>query len=347
MTATLLLSAGVAAIAAGGMARLLISPRWHSVVLDHPNARSLHDTPTPRTGGLAILVGLTCGIVLAAALHGMAPWLWPPATALLVTASVSFIDDRGGLSAAVRLLLQLGTAAALVVGAGLAVDTWSLPALGTVQFGVAAPAITVVAIVWMMNLYNFMDGLDGLAGGMAVSGFGVLAIGGYSAGDVLYASVAAAIAGAALGYLRYNLPPARLFMGDVGSVSLGLAAAALAIQGVHEHFFDGWVPLLAFSPFIVDATVTVAYRATRGERVWRAHREHCYQRLVLAGWSRKGVLRCEYALMAISAVVSLTYARVGEQGRAVLLSGAVGFYALLYCIVAFEMRRSGAVPRSR
>jgi UDP-N-acetylmuramyl pentapeptide phosphotransferase/UDP-N-acetylglucosamine-1-phosphate transferase len=132
-------------------------------------------------------------------------------------------------------------------------------------------------------------------------------------------------------------------MGDVGSVSLGFVAAALAVMGVHDGLFDLWVPLLIFSPFVADATVTLVRRLLRGEKVWRAHREHYYQRLVLAGWGHRRTVLAEYLLMAVCGMAAVMYGHVGELWRLAILLGWVGAYLVLAWGVHYVERQGRGV----
>lgn len=256
-------------------------------LLDRPNTRSLHERATPRLGGVGILAGI-------AVVCGLGPTALPGAvwTALLGVALVSLMDDALGLSALVRLLVHLA-AAGLVVQGLLPTAPW--PVL----------AAAALATAWAMNLYNFMDGSDGLAGGQAVFGFGALAMAAWWTGDLSLAVAALAAAGAAGGFLVFNLPPARLFMGDAGSVSLGFWAAALGVAGVARGAWSPWFPVLAFLPFVLDATATLLDRLRRLQPVWQAHRDHAYQRLNLGGLGHRKTAGLYYGLMAVSAAVAL------------------------------------------
>jgi UDP-N-acetylmuramyl pentapeptide phosphotransferase/UDP-N-acetylglucosamine-1-phosphate transferase len=245
--------------------------------VDVPNERSLHSEPIPRSGGLGILAGM-----LVSWLGGLPPWPW--LLALLTLGLVSFLDDRLSLAPAVRLVVQLLAAAAVVL-----MTYWPTAILFAV--------LAVLAIVWMTNLYNFMDGANGLAGGMAMFGFSAYAVMAFVAGDSGLAVWAAGVAGAAAGFLFFNFDPAKVFMGDVGSVPLGFLAAAMGLEGIHRELWPLWFPVLVFSPFIADATVTLFKRALRREKVWRAHREHYYQRLVRSGWSHRSLALHAYGLM--------------------------------------------------
>jgi UDP-N-acetylmuramyl pentapeptide phosphotransferase/UDP-N-acetylglucosamine-1-phosphate transferase len=284
--------------------------RWAARLADHPNERSLHTRPTPRLGGLAIMVAaLPVAAFLAPALASA----WALAACL---ALVSLADDFRSLPIAVRLPAHF-TAAAIV-----------LVVLAPPAFPLAAVGLCVLAIAWMTNLYNFMDGADGLAGGMSVIGFAAYALAAHAGGAMGLALGSAALASAALGFLVLNFPPARVFMGDAGSIPLGFLAAALGLQGLWAGAWPAWFPVLVFSPFIVDASVTIARRLARGERVWIAHRQHAYQRLVLSGWSARRLALAAYGVM-LGASASALAARAGSEAtRYAILVVWCGLYAV-------------------
>lgn len=311
-------------------------------MMDEPNARSLHAGVIPRTGGLALLFGILVALAIALALGAWAesgespgaraeadawPWLL---AALLPVALVSLLDDRGGVRPRYRFLAHL-TAGGVLYAGGLGWTHLELPGLTLALDPVFAVPLTLLLVVWMTNLYNFMDGMDGLAGGMAVFGFGALAVLGWRAGDPSFALAGASIAAAAAGFLTANVPPARLFLGDLGSTSLGLLAVSLALLGNARGLFPLWVAGLVFSPFILDATVTLIRRGLRGERLWEAHRSHHYQRLVLAGWSQRRVMVRAWILMAACAVCAILAPRLPIADQWLLLAawgaiyGAIGY----------------------
>jgi len=265
--------------------RLLIGP-FARFALDQPNERSLHEQPVPRTGGIAVLAGTASAMVFLKGAY------WLPLALALVLAAVSLVDDLRDMPTPVRLVAHL-TAAAVLVGSAL----WPGHPLGVV--------LLVIAIAWITNLYNFMDGSDGLAGGMAVIGFGTYALAAFLAGDALLAMLCTAIAAAAAAFLTHNFPPARIFLGDVGSIPLGFLAGALGVLGWHGGLWPLWFPALVFGPFIGDATLTLVRRLLRGERVWQAHREHYYQRLVRMGFGHRGTALIAYAVMAACGAVAL------------------------------------------
>lgn len=162
-----------------------------------------------------------------------------------------------------------------------------------------------VLLVWFMNLFNFMDGMDGLAGLMTATGAACLAVAGLIQGDTAYALQLFVIVAVVGGFLFHNWPPARLFMGDAGSVGLGFLLGAMSLYGISRNVFGWPVPVLAFLPFVADATVTLIGRMCRGHRPWEAHREHLYQRLVLAGWPVRKVLVIEFLLMLVCQLAAL------------------------------------------
>jgi UDP-N-acetylmuramyl pentapeptide phosphotransferase/UDP-N-acetylglucosamine-1-phosphate transferase len=265
--------------------RLLIGP-FARFALDQPNERSLHEQPVPRTGGLAVLAGVAASVFF---LHGA---YWLPLVLGLVLAGVSLLDDLHGTPTAVRLVAH-ATAAAVLVG-HLA---WPMDPV--------AALLLVLAVTWITNLYNFMDGSDGLAGGMAVIGFGVYAWAAHVAGSAWLSTFCVALAASAAAFLTHNFPPARIFLGDVGSIPLGFLAAALGIVGWHEQLWPLWFPVLVFGPFIGDATVTLFRRLFKGERVWQAHREHYYQRLVRMGFGHRGTAIVGYLVMLACGAMAL------------------------------------------
>ncbi len=297
-------------------------------LVDLPNERSLHHTPTPRGGGLGLLGGVAVGGLMTGALGlGSGPWVsLALGTALL--AGVGLWDDRFGMHPLWRLLVH-GIAAAGLVAAGLALQELSLPGLGWQPVAPVTVVLSILFVVWMINLYNFMDGMDGFAGGMAVFGFITLGLLGLRAGHPGIGGGGLLVAAAALGFLRYNFPPARIFLGDAGSASLGFLAAGFGLWAERDGVCPLWVTVLAFSPFVVDATVTLGRRLWRGEAIWRAHRSHYYQRLVLCGWGHRRTVLAEYALMlacGISAWQAVTLSPVGQWG---LIGAWVAAYGVL------------------
>ncbi|MCB1792886.1 MAG: glycosyltransferase family 4 protein [Candidatus Competibacteraceae bacterium] len=308
--------------------------------IDHPNARSLHEQPTPRTGGLAVLAGIMIGILLIMFKNTGLPvhTLGFISIGLIPLALVSFQDDRTGVAARWRILIHL-LAGVSLLAAGLTPERLSLPGWILSLPGWIAVPLTLLFVVWMINLYNFMDGMDGFASGMAVIGFSTLA--GLSWSDAGFATFCLTIAAASAGFLVHNFPPAKIFLGDTGSITLGFLAAACGLWGARASLFPFWVTLLVFSPFIMDATVTLLLRLLRGEKVWEAHRSHYYQRLVLLGWGHRRTVLAEYALMlacAGSALLAVRLPPVGQISLAMAWGLIYGF--LMWGVGRLERRHA-------
>ncbi|MDT3705253.1 MAG: glycosyltransferase family 4 protein [Thiobacillus sp.] len=295
--------------------------------MDHPNERSLHAMPTPRIGGL----GIMAGVLVAAgwlAWAGLLQTILPVVVAAFALAAISLLDDVRGLPVVLRFLAHFVAAAGCLLALGL--TGWTLVA-GT------------LAVVWMTNLYNFMDGSDGLAGGMAAIGFGALALAAWLGDASELALFSAAIAAAALAFLHFNFPPARVFMGDAGSIPLGFLAASLGILGARQGIWSWLFPLLVFSPFIVDASVTLARRGLRGEKIWQAHRSHYYQRVVLLGASHRELALAAYALMLAMAVLAFTLRSFPQHSAWVLILSSTT-YLLIFLAIDRRWRQSRNEP---
>jgi UDP-N-acetylmuramyl pentapeptide phosphotransferase/UDP-N-acetylglucosamine-1-phosphate transferase len=190
--------------------------------------------------------------------------------------------------------------------------------------------------MWMTNLYNFMDGSDGLAGGMALCGFGCYGTGAWLNGNEAFALLNFAVASAALGFLFFNLHPAKVFMGDAGSIPLGFLAAAFGVLGWQQNYWPFWFPMLVFSPFVADATITLFKRALRGEKLSQAHRNHYYQRLVKMGWGHRNTALAEYVLMLIASASALWGINLDTRGEIGLL---IGWCAIYLCLMMWIDRR--------
>lgn len=216
---------------------------------------------------------------------------WPWWIAFCLIVAVSAADDLRSLHAFFRFGAHL--IAAALFAFTLPAENWWLPLLWILSIG------------WMCNLYNFMDGSDGLAGGMGLIGFSAYAAASFIAGNSQLAMLNLVIAFACAGFLFYNFHPAKIFMGDAGSVSLGFLAATFGLIGWQQGDWSWWFPMLVFSPFIVDASLTLGRRLISGVRVWEAHRDHYYQRLVQLGFGHRRTALMEYSLMLASSLSAL------------------------------------------
>jgi len=280
-------------------------------LLDRPNERSLHQHPVPRIGGLAIMLGIS-----SAWLTAKNTQVLPLLTLIAPLIAISVLDDFKGVAPLWRLIVQL--AVAVLALASMAQGAW--------PWGAYVGAL--IMLVWGANLYNFMDGSDGLAGGMALFGFGGYALAAAFAGNFEFAALTGAVAAAALAFLVFNFYPARVFMGDAGSVPLGFLAALFGIAGIRAELWPIWFPFLVFSPFVIDATVTLVKRARRGETLWKAHRDHYYQRLVRMGLGHRGTALVSYVAMLISTLTALLARDAASSTQWMAVSLIVLAYAL-------------------
>jgi UDP-N-acetylmuramyl pentapeptide phosphotransferase/UDP-N-acetylglucosamine-1-phosphate transferase len=264
----------------------------HKRLIDTPGRRRSHTIPTPRGGGIGIVVAALGGLALMAMMAGDGS---DPAAgfaliaAIVVVGAVGWIDDHGGLAPGWRLLAH-GCAAVLL---GLPALGLALADLGTnplMPWIVLAWMVFAIAIVASINLHNFMDGIDGLLALQALFVFGVLGWVCHAAGRSGEAQAMGLLAAATLGFIPFNFPQARIFMGDVGSGVLGLLIAVAVFWQLAAVPGHRWAGFIAGSAFLVDSTLTLASRVVSGRRWYSAHREHLYQWLVRAGLSHVQVV---------------------------------------------------------
>jgi len=302
--------------------RALIPLLRRAAVLDHPNERSLHSAPTPRGGGIALVAAILLAWLALIAAGAVAPRLSVVLFGAALLAAISWIDDVRGMSPAPRLLAQLvavGLGMTALMPAGPVFQGWLMPGLDAVAAG--------LLWLWFVNLFNFMDGIDGLAGSEAtVIALGLVLFAGFGVGsDPGLAALAATAAAAAFGFLVWNWAPARIFLGDVGSVPLGYLLGFLLLGVAASGHWK--VALILPLYFLADATLTLARRLARGERVWRAHREHFYQRAVQRGLGHSAVVR---RVIAANLVLILCgWAAENGWGIAALAAAAMVVAALL------------------
>jgi UDP-N-acetylmuramyl pentapeptide phosphotransferase/UDP-N-acetylglucosamine-1-phosphate transferase len=307
-------------------------------IVDQPGRlNSMHTQPIPRIGG-AILIAI---VLVAASFSGITTALPTLLAAAFFLALISIIDDIIGLTAWLRLTAHLLAATFICLFFFTKSNDLHLLAHADSLATIVSVLITIALILlitWATNLFNFMDGADGLAGGMALFGFGTYAIAAiemlaFPTAATPIANLSAIISGAALGFLFFNFSPAKVFMGDAGSISLGFLAATLGIHGISVGLWQWWFPLLVFSPFIVDATVTLLKRIVRREKIWVAHRQHYYHRLILSGWNHRRVAISYYGLM-VSCALSALAAR-----KAVFPAPMLAFWVVIYGLLLAFLRR--------
>jgi UDP-GlcNAc:undecaprenyl-phosphate GlcNAc-1-phosphate transferase len=289
--------------------------------LDVPGSRSSHTRPTARGGGVGFALALCLLLLSFSARQG-----WPRAEFALfavaagLVAAVGLWADFRDPPAHWRLLLEL-VAAGLVLAAGMGIQQFRLPWGQSVTLWWAAAPLTLLWVVGATNLFNFIDGADGLAAGLAVVYSSGIAAVSFATGHPGEGVVALTVVAGCLGFLRFNFPPARVFMGDVGSLTLGFVFSVLAIRlsmagrlHVPLVFF-----LILYSSFLFDTSYTILRRALRGERFWLAHRTHLYERLLLIGWSHPQVTLFYVGLGLVSLALAFGYLRSGAVVKTVIV----------------------------
>lgn len=312
--------------------------RWaeRREIFDVPNERSSHTRPTPRGGGLAIVVVTLAGWLIFDR-TSLDYWpLWPYVCGALLIAAISWLDDLRTVPTLIRFAVH-GLAAALAI---LSFGYWhatSIPLFNQLSLGWLGWPLTFLWIVGLTNAYNFMDGIDGIAGTQAV----VVGIGwsllGYVAGQPHLMTLSLMLTGACLGFLWHNWPPARIFMGDVGSAFLGYTFAVLPLMTAHVPHADSRLALigaLLLWPFIFDSVFTFIRRALRGENVFAAHRSHLYQRLVISGRTHLFVTTLYGALALVGVALALAWWRgwAGSQAAIMVLLPLLCLSLWLYVV---------------
>jgi UDP-N-acetylmuramyl pentapeptide phosphotransferase/UDP-N-acetylglucosamine-1-phosphate transferase len=286
--------------------------------LDIPNQRSLHAVSVPRSGGMAIIIGSWLG------------WSFlPNFPRLLFFCSLgllclSWLDDKYHLPVFPRLIVQ-----ALVIAFFLSSTTSSSLPLSILLF----------ALIWITNLYNFMDGSDGLAGGMTIIGFGAYALAAGLAGNPTFSMLNLCIAMGAIPFLVLNFHPAKIFMGDVGSIPLGFLAGALGFTGWQQGIWPLWYPLLVFAPFIADTSITLLKRIVARQKFWLPHRGHYYQRFLVMGAGHRNTFFVEFMLMMAGGCSAVAGLFLPESVQYLLLMSWVVIYIFLAMAVDRRWKR--------
>lgn len=294
-----------------------------SGMVDHPGERHSHVIVTPRGGGIGIIVALLIASPLLIG-NGDETWARCILPGFLVLALLGWWDDHAPLSARLRFFVQL-TVSIYLVACTVNID-W--------MQGAGSFILAVLFLVWMTNLFNFMDGSNGMAGLQAVFGGLVLFCLFDAAGQQNLAIAAACIAASCAGFLPWNLGNARVFMGDVGSISLGFVFGALLVTGVWNQAFSLPVALLVMLVFITDSTLTLIGRVLKREQWYNAHKQHLYQRLIARGWTHSRVAllyqAVNLALVVPGIVVAVRYPALAWVVATILfLAFAIAWYLLI------------------
>lgn len=318
----------LALILAGTLLGLLLTPVVTSAsmslgLVDAPGGRKVHLTAVPRVGGLAIASAATLALLLVVwslPLVGMTPPdflpLWPVIAGAALVFAVGLVDDFTTLAAATKLAVQ-AVAAGIVMGSGLLIERLTIGG-ATVQLGVLAYPVTLAWIVGLTNAFNLIDGIDGLATGVAVIAGATCAAILIWRGHAAEAMLLAALVGAALGFLVYNFAPASIFLGDGGSLLFGFILATTAITGWQKGAtaLAAGVPLLIFALPLIDTLSALVRRAARGSggnptlagvlvRIAEPDREHIHHRLMALGWTPRQIVIVLYTLTLLLSVIAL------------------------------------------
>lgn len=339
--------AGLLALVSGACVRAMIA--WP--ILDHPDARKAHLHPTPKGGGVGIVVAFLLGMAVLFQTAAFARLADVQFLGVIVAASaialVALLDDMRDFRFIVKLAAQAG-AALVAVGSGLVLDRLSLPGLGMVDIGIVGVALTLFWIVACTNAVNFMDGLDGLVGGSLFLACAILALIAAEEGGLFVYACALILAAGLAGFIPFNLHPARIFMGDVGSQFLGFVVAVLAVASAR---FDAQqlsfliVPLLLFG-LLFDTGFTLIRRASMGERVSAPHRSHLYQMAQRSGISVRQVALVHWGFVAFHGALIALFLRLLPEAKPLVVLPAIIVQLAWLGYVARRVRAAGVSWRS-
>jgi UDP-GlcNAc:undecaprenyl-phosphate GlcNAc-1-phosphate transferase len=340
----------IASFAVAAVLCLLLTPlaariAWRLGLVDHPGGRRLHVADVPLGGGLALLVSIVVPVALIAPRLGSRYW------AILIAAGacvvLGLLDDRFQLGPAVKLVGEIAIAT-IPVAAGITINHFTAPLLDPVTLGWFAYPVTVIWIVALMNVVNFIDGMDGLAAGFGVIAGSTFAILSLSLGRGVPAVVAAALAGACLGFLRFNFHPARVFMGDAGALTIGFLLAAISVQGVLKTTAAVAVafPLLVLFVPLLDTSFVVLKRLKYRRPVWQADENHLHHRFRDVGFGQRRAALLLYLWCSLLAAFALAvrFVHYRPHGHwhlgATLFLGAFALLALactVYVVYVLEI----------
>jgi len=310
-------------------------------VIDLPNERSSHTVPTPRGGGLVIVVST---LIVALVSMVLAKNWQQGIVFVLVGSGVAWIgwqDDVKSLSPKIRFLFQAIAAMLTVVGLGY-FDAITIPLFGELKMGIVGIPITILWIIGLINAYNFMDGIDGISGSVALTAalgwMLFLGVTGNFSSPVFW--IALAIAATNLGFLGHNWPPARIFIGDVASTFLGFCFAVLpllTIKQIEDSFLLGVIVMWAY---ILDTAITFLRRLIKGEHVFSAHRTHIYQRLVISGYQVSSITSLYLLFTSLGVILAYAWIQKLAFAPAAIIIGLPVLWILLIGFTKLRERNS-------
>jgi UDP-GlcNAc:undecaprenyl-phosphate/decaprenyl-phosphate GlcNAc-1-phosphate transferase len=308
-----------------------------------PRGRSIHSRPTPELGGLAILAGFLIPVIY------YLPSFDKQAKALIVgailIAFLGALDDIVDLNAAVKLVGQ-AACAVIPVAAGLTIDHITLPFVGVGDLGPAQYPVTVLWFVALANTINFTDGMDGLAAGVSGIGLTTFAILAATLDRATPAILAASLAGAAIGFLAHNFHPARVFMGDAGSLLLGFVIAGVAVSGVMKSAAAVAIglPLIVLAIPILDTSFVILKRLKHGMPVYSADKSHFHHRFFTIGWSQRRTVLALYSWCILMSAVAIVVSTRSGGAIGISISLSIAFIAGVYLVYLLEILKWGGTP---
>jgi UDP-N-acetylmuramyl pentapeptide phosphotransferase/UDP-N-acetylglucosamine-1-phosphate transferase len=314
-------------------------------ITDVPTQRSSHSIPTPRGGGLGFVITSFIAFILYFAWEGLltSGTYLTLLISIAAVASLGWFDDRNDLSQTLRLIIQVIASAIVIFFVGR-FDTFMLPFISEFSLGFVGPFLGIIWITGATNIYNFMDGLDGIATSQALSA---------SAGWMIFAllwnepvllTINLIVFATVFVFLIYNWAPAKIFMGDVGSLFLGFFFAvmpflAASISSEHSIASTLWIGVLLLWPFLFDSSSTLVRRFRNGENIFEAHRSHLYQRLNIAGWSHSKISTLYLAFSLICLIFALLFFHESDMVQMVLLVLLTGL-SLLYATIVHRVEKT-------
>ncbi|MDZ7720283.1 MAG: glycosyltransferase family 4 protein [Balneolaceae bacterium] len=282
-------------------------------ITDVPTKRSSHSTPTPRGGGIGFVLTSIIAFVLYFAWQGLltsSAYLSLIATTIVISL-LGWFDDRINLSQSIRLVTQVAAASLILFFVGT-LDSFSLPYVSEFSLGIFSPFLGILWITGVTNIYNFMDGVDGIATAQALTASGGWMIFAFFWGEPTLFTLNLIVFATVLVFLIYNWAPAKIFMGDVGSLFLGFFFAVMPFvaASVSKEITIAtslWIGALLLWPFLFDSSSTLVRRMIKGENIFKPHRSHLYQRLNIAGWPHSKISTLYLAFALICLMISLLY----------------------------------------
>lgn len=317
-------------------------------IMDVPRERSSHNAPTPTCGGVSIvaafLVGVAAIFMFTDSMMIMKRYFLGFVLSVLLIAGISLYDDINDKPYIIKLTSQF-LAVLIVLAFGIVLDVITLPFVGSIELGWLGYAISFIWIIGLTNTFNFMDGLDGMAAGAAVIVSAFFCAITFIQGSIFVYVTCYVLFAGTVGFLVYNFPPARIFMGDVGSTFLGFVFAVLAIIAArydfsHTSFFV--MPLLLFN-FIYDTFFTFFRRLSRGERVIDAHRTHLYQLFQQIGYSHLTVSMFHYSVCVLQGIGAVWMVHIPGNRRLLVFLPFLCFQIIYSYIIMKSANRAGLI----